>query len=127
LLYCNIKPMVLSSAGTRGLTHRTACWTGSFLMGRQSSFFVIALHALGKACGTRQELPMSVSAILLECSVECARLARQCRDDRTAAALFAVSERLHSAATRDAELLADAEPASDTGLPSPALAAAGRK
>lgn len=69
---------------------------------------------------------MSVSAILLECSVECARLARQCRDERIAAALFAVSARLHSAATHDAELLVDVEPASDAGLPSRALALAAR-
>lgn len=70
---------------------------------------------------------MSVSAILLECSVECARLARQCRDEKIAAALFAVSARLHSAATHDAELLVDdVEPASDAGLPSRALALAAR-
>jgi hypothetical protein len=67
-------------------------------------------------------LPMSVSKIALDCSVECARLARQCSDEKTAVALFAMSARLLSAATRDAELIVDeAEP--DAGLPSRPLAA----
>jgi len=50
---------------------------------------------------------MSVSKIVLDCSVECARLARQCRDEKTAVALFAMSARLLSAANRDAELMMD--------------------
>jgi hypothetical protein len=69
---------------------------------------------------------MSVSKIVLDCSVECARLARQCSDEKTAAALFAMSARLLSAATRDAELIVDdAEP--DAGLPSRSFAVVGRK
>jgi hypothetical protein len=50
---------------------------------------------------------MSVSKVVLDCSVECARLARQCSDEKTAAALFAMSARLLSAANRDAELMMD--------------------
>jgi hypothetical protein len=54
---------------------------------------------------------MSVSKVVLDCSVECARLARQCSDEKTAVALFAMSARLLSAANRDAELMLDeAEP-----------------
>jgi hypothetical protein len=54
---------------------------------------------------------MSVSKVVLDCSVECARLARQCSDEKTAVALFAMSARLLSAANRDAELMMDeAEP-----------------
>jgi hypothetical protein len=50
---------------------------------------------------------MSVSKVVLDCSVECARLARQCRDEKTAVALFAMSACLLSAANRDAELMMD--------------------
>jgi hypothetical protein len=50
---------------------------------------------------------MSVSKTVLDCSVECARLARQCSDEKTAVALFAMSARLLSAANRDAELMMD--------------------
>jgi hypothetical protein len=54
---------------------------------------------------------MSVSKVVLDCSVECARLARQCSDEKTAVALFAMSAHLLSAANRDAELMLDeAEP-----------------
>ncbi len=68
---------------------------------------------------------MTVSKVVLDCSVECARLARQCSDEKIAAALFAMSARLLSAANRDAELLMDeAEPDADQhSLP---LAMAGR-
>jgi hypothetical protein len=97
-----------------------------------SSFEFITLHALGKACGIHQELPMPVSDILLQCSVECARLARQCRDEKTAVALFEVSARLLAAATYDAELVTDdPQPASESvphaGAPLRSIAAAGRK
>jgi hypothetical protein len=69
---------------------------------------------------------MSVSKIVLDCSVECARLARQCTDEKTATALFAMSARLLSAANRDAELMMDeAEP--DAGQQSLPLAVARRK
>jgi hypothetical protein len=70
-------------------------------------------------------LPMSVSKVVLDCSVECARLARQCGDEKTALALFAMSARLLSAANRDAELMmGEAEP--DVGQHSLPLMAAGR-
>ena len=74
---------------------------------------------------------MPVSDVLLQCSVECARLARQCLDEKTAAALFAMSARLLAAATRDAELVVDEpqaapEPASDVDRPSRPLAVARR-
>jgi hypothetical protein len=69
---------------------------------------------------------MSVSKIVLDCSVECARLARLCTDEKTAVALFAMSARLLSAANHDAELLMDeAEP--DAGQQSLPLVMAGRK
>ncbi|WP_213741507.1 hypothetical protein [Bradyrhizobium sp. dw_411] len=68
---------------------------------------------------------MSVSKIVLDCSVECARLARQCSDERTASALFAMSARLLSAANRDAELLMD-EVDQDAGQHSLPLVMAGR-
>jgi hypothetical protein len=69
---------------------------------------------------------MSVSKIVLECSVECARLARLCTDEKTAVALFAMSARLLSAANHDAELLMDeAEP--DSSQQSLPFAMAGRK
>jgi hypothetical protein len=69
---------------------------------------------------------MSVSKIILDCSVELARLARQCSDEKTAVALFAMSARLLSAANHDAELLMDeAEP--DSSQHSLPLVMAGRK
>jgi hypothetical protein len=69
---------------------------------------------------------MSVSKIILDCSVELARLARQCSDEKTAVALFAMSARLLSAANHDAELLMDeAEP--DAGQHSLPLVMASRK
>jgi hypothetical protein len=70
-------------------------------------------------------LPMSVSKVVLNCSVECARLARQCRDEKTAVALFAMSARLLSAANRDAELMMD-EVEPDAGQHSLPLMAARR-
>jgi len=48
---------------------------------------------------------MHVSDVLFECSRECARLSRECRDEKTARGLFALSRRLLAAATRDAELI----------------------
>jgi hypothetical protein len=69
---------------------------------------------------------MSVSKIVLDCSIECARLARLCSDEKTAVALFAMSARLLSAANRDAELLMD-EVEPDAGQPSLPFAMAGRK
>jgi hypothetical protein len=69
---------------------------------------------------------MSVSKIILDCSVECARLARQCSDEKTAVALFAMSARLLSAANRDAELLMD-EAEQDGAQQSLPLVVAGRK
>ena len=69
---------------------------------------------------------MSVSKIVLDCSVECARLARQCSDEKTAVALFAMSARLLSAANHDAELLMD-EVEPDAGQQSLPLVMAGRK
>jgi hypothetical protein len=69
---------------------------------------------------------MTVSKVVLECSVECARLARLCSDEKTAVALFAMSARLLSAANHDAELLMDeAEP--DSSQHSLPLVMAGRK
>jgi hypothetical protein len=69
---------------------------------------------------------MTVSKVVLDCSVECARLARLCSDEKTAVALFAMSARLLSAANYDAELLMDeAEP--DADQPSLPLAMAARK
>jgi len=59
---------------------------------------------------------MPVSDILLECSRECARLSRDCQDEKVARALFEISARLLSAATHDAELVLDdaqATPQSD--------------
>lgn len=50
---------------------------------------------------------MPVSDILLECSRECARLSRECGDEKVAAALFEISARLLSAATHDAELIVE--------------------
>ncbi len=69
---------------------------------------------------------MTVSKIALDCSVECARLARLCTDEKTAVALFAMSARLLSAANRDAELIVD-EVEQDTAQQSLPLAMAGRK
>jgi hypothetical protein len=59
---------------------------------------------------------MPVSDILLECSRECARLSRDCDDEKIAHTLFEMSARLLAAATREAELIvedAHAMPASD--------------
>jgi len=59
---------------------------------------------------------MHVSDILLECSRECARLSRECREEKLAATLLEISARLLSAATHDAELIiedARATPQSD--------------
>ena len=64
---------------------------------------------------------MNASDAFLDCARECARLSRECRDRRTADALFRVSARLFCAATRDAELVVDdsqvsLQPASQAGL-----------
>jgi hypothetical protein len=59
---------------------------------------------------------MHVSDILLECSKECARLSRECHDEKAAATLFELSARLRAAASRDAALViedAHATPQSD--------------
>lgn len=59
---------------------------------------------------------MPVSDILLECSRECARLSRDCSDEKIALTLFQMSARLLAAAARDAELIvedAHATPPSD--------------
>ena len=48
---------------------------------------------------------MPVSDILLECSRECARLSRECRDEKAAVTLFELSARLLAAASHDAELI----------------------
>jgi hypothetical protein len=53
------------------------------------------------------DVTMHVSDVLLECSKECARLSRQCRDKQIADALFDMSARLLCAATHDAELAVD--------------------
>ncbi len=50
---------------------------------------------------------MSVSDILLECSKECARLSRDCQDEKIALTLFEISARLLAAAARDAELVTE--------------------
>ena len=50
---------------------------------------------------------MHVSDILLECSKECARLSRECRDERVAIKLFEISARLLSVVAHDAELVID--------------------
>jgi hypothetical protein len=50
---------------------------------------------------------MHVSDVLLECAKECARLSRECGDERIADALLAVSARLLATATYDAELVMD--------------------
>jgi hypothetical protein len=60
---------------------------------------------------------MNVSDAFLECSGECARLSRQCRDEKIAAALLEVSARLFHFATRAAELVLDQPEAT----PQPAL------
>jgi len=75
---------------------------------------------------------MPVSDVLLQCSVESARLARQCRDEKTAVALFAMSARLLATATRDAELVTDEpqhvpERALYAGAHLRSIVAAGRK
>ena len=51
------------------------------------------------------EIVMPVSDILLECSRECARLSRDCQDEKIALTLFEISTRLLAAAARDAELV----------------------
>lgn len=59
---------------------------------------------------------MPVSDILLECSRECARLSRDCRDEKVALTLLEISARLLAAANHEAELIiedADATPQSD--------------
>jgi len=59
---------------------------------------------------------MHVSDILLECSGECARLARECRDEEISAPLLEISARLLLAAALNAELIIDdaqATPQSD--------------
>ncbi len=69
------------------------------------------LQARGHHCGL--EVAMHVSDVLLECAKECARLSRECGDERIAAAIFEVSTRLLATATYDAELvMGDAEVAS---------------
>ena len=50
---------------------------------------------------------MPVSDILLDCSRECARLSRDCQDEKTALTLFEMSARLLAAATREAELIVE--------------------
>ena len=50
---------------------------------------------------------MHISDVVLECAHQCARLSRECRDKEIGFALFEISARLFSAATRDAELLVD--------------------
>jgi FixJ family two-component response regulator len=50
---------------------------------------------------------MHFSDVFMECSRECARLSRECRDAQISAALFEISTRLLSAATRDADLVID--------------------
>jgi hypothetical protein len=60
---------------------------------------------------------MQVSDVLLECAKECARLSRECGDARITDALFAVSARLLSTATYDAELVMDDAGASPQPAP----------
>lgn len=48
---------------------------------------------------------MHLSDVLLECSRECARLSRDCNDEKTALTLFEISARLLAAAAHDAELV----------------------
>jgi hypothetical protein len=50
---------------------------------------------------------MHASDILLECSKECARLSRECCNEKLADELFQMSTRLFRAAARDAELVRD--------------------
>ena len=50
---------------------------------------------------------MHISDVAVECAHECAHLSRECRDREIGFALFQISARLFSAATRDAELLVD--------------------
>jgi hypothetical protein len=60
---------------------------------------------------------MHVSDILLECSKQCARLSRDCRDEKLALTLFEISARLLAAATHDAELvIEDAHAAPQSNL-----------
>jgi len=54
---------------------------------------------------SRLEIAMPVSDILLECSKECARLSRECHDEKIAVTLFELSARLRAAASDDAELI----------------------
>ena len=48
---------------------------------------------------------MHISDVVLECAHQCAHLSRECSDKKIGFALFEISARLFSAATRDAELL----------------------
>jgi hypothetical protein len=75
---------------------------------------------------------MHVSDVALECAQECARLSRQCPDRQMGLALFEISARLFSAATQDAELIADdtratSGPALHASLPSNSVTTACRK
>jgi FixJ family two-component response regulator len=68
------------------------------------------------------ELTMHASDVFLECSREIARLSHECGDEQISAALFEISARLLSAATRNAGLVTeDGQAASQralrTGLP----------
>jgi len=59
---------------------------------------------------------MHVSDILLECARECARLSRECHDEKAAASLFALSRRLLAAVSRDAELIIEENRAERSSL-----------
>jgi hypothetical protein len=69
------------------------------------------------------EIAMHVSDILLECARECARLSRECRDEKAAASLFALSRRLLAAVTREAELIIEDNCAARPSDPPPVPAA----
>lgn len=84
---------------------------------RRHRFSSTRPHAsAGLRIESRLEITMPVSDILLECSRECARLSRDCDDEKIALALFQVSARLLAAAARDSELIVEdvhAAPSSD--------------
>jgi hypothetical protein len=93
-----------------------------FIFPRTASFQSNRTAGLSRPWGRHRRLKaaMPVSDVLLECAKECARLSRECSDERIAAALFAISARLLSTATYDAELVMDnAEAMPSPGLRSP--------
>jgi len=63
--------------------------------------------AIRPAGGISFGIAMHVSDILLECSKECARLSRECHDEKLAVTLLELSARLLATANHDAELIVE--------------------